>query len=1338
MPAGAQTGGEGAIEGTVSDTSGAVIPAAIVTATNTATGVVTTRVTSAAGYYSISPLVPGTYSVTVKATGFENFRQENMVIDAMKVSGLNVALKPGSATQTITVTDAPPSLDTTNAVMGGTMENNVYMELPLVLSGLQQRDITQFSNLLPGAQVNPGGRSSVISGTAQRLGELYLDGLPMSTASQQGDNRPIFNLVPMEAIDQIKVVTSGFSAEYQGAGLENYTMKSGTNQLHGTVADFVRNTIFDTWGYSAPWTIITNSQGVKGYQKDVGTKPPEHQNELAVGVGGPIVIPHLINGRNKLFFQSNYDRLHSRTAANLIAATIPTAQMQSGDFSQLLTANGGPGYAIYDPASLANCAAHNGGVACRYQFGYGPGTVTTNNNSNPGNPVLTGAPLNVIPAGEISPIAQYMQKFLPAPYNSGISGNYLGGIPGGYDNYLYSGRVDYVFSDKQRFSLMTTYGQRANATYAVGSTPILPVPYLQGTLAVVAGRTADLEHTYTFTPNLVNQFKYGWVNFGGPPVRNPTEGITEYEAQTAGITGLPPGQASTEFPTSIFNGSNAQSQWSNGTSSATYTSVSETLTMLDNLEWIKGRHNITVGMQLQWLQDQASTADGPSTALTLNWYPAESSGITYTPSKTSYGYTTGTGYAYASYMMGAVNSTGDTLQTVSELGGRYRPLAPYFQDDFKVTKNVTLNLGMRWDYIPTYHEAQGRWSYLDPTLANPVTGNPGTLMFAGNHGAGISLGEATPVHTYWKNWGPRLGFSWQLTPRVVARGGWAITYSHAGGTGGAGGAATGTGQNGFNTPVSFNANSAGLTAGPTFYLNDNPAFAAANPNLANANFGGTPYTLPAPSGPTPAAQTLNVGNYVNTLTGAAVAASSAPGYPDPYLAGRAPEFSFFNFGLEFQATKDITLSANYAGSESHFIAGASNIRGLQAGQIDPKYVAALGTGTYGLGLLSKPATGTNVAAAQAALPGCCNSPYPGFEAAAATGSSAGNQATIGQMLKWMPQFSSTSDTWGNVANANYHSLQISATQRPAHGLTLTVNYTYSKEMDDAGTQRTGYDVPANLTLTGRAWKRNRLDYGLSTLDEPQSLAIYGVYKLPFGKGGIGGDHLVTRWLLSGWETAHIMTYVSGMPLTLSSSNCPSLTGEGTCMPDINPNYTGGRKGIRQNGKWGHGVTALTLGTVSYVVGGDPNFNKVINGTSSTSYTYLTSPVPGMGGRISTITTNGTTTTTTNTDYPCAATQSPFCNANVGMVGDAPRTGAFGLRAPNTFRLTSGLNRTFDITERFKFIFRVDCQNVTNAVTFGVNAANLQIPTNVSSANFGTLGFASGDSRDFQFSGRINF
>ena len=379
----AQTGGTGAISGTIVDSTGAVIPGATITATNVATGVVTTRVATGAGVYNIGALIPGVYTVTVSYSGFSSFKQENVTLDALDTVGLNVTLKTGSAGDTITVSDAPPVLETTNATLGGTIENSVYAALPLLISGGQQRDITQFSNLLPGAQVNPGGRSSIIGGTGQRVGELYVDGLPLTTANQQGDNRPVFNIVPLEAIDQIKVVTSGYSAQYQGAGLENYNLKAGTNQYHGSVFAYVRNTIFDAWSFSSkpggPNVVPTLVNGA--LVNLPGSKPVEHQIEFGYAVGGPIKIPHLYNGHDKLFFFTTFDKFRSRLGANYVTGSLPTLLERTGDFRELLTptatlngvAAGGvgtstaPNYFLYDPTTEAACTAHNtGGVLCRY------------------------------------------------------------------------------------------------------------------------------------------------------------------------------------------------------------------------------------------------------------------------------------------------------------------------------------------------------------------------------------------------------------------------------------------------------------------------------------------------------------------------------------------------------------------------------------------------------------------------------------------------------------------------------------------------------------------------------------------------------------------------------------------------------------------------------------------------------------------------------------------------------------------------------------------------------------------------------------------------------------
>jgi hypothetical protein len=1294
----AQTGGDGAITGSVTDSTGAAIPKASVVALNVATGVETKRVSSSDGVYSISPLLPGTYSVTVVSPGFATFKQENLIVNALSTVGLNVSLKAGSEGETITVNDAPPQLETTNATLGGTIENTVYSELPLLISGGQQRDITQFSNLLPGAQVNPGGRSSIIGGTGQRLGELYVDGLPITTLSQQGDNRPVFNIVPLESIDQIRVVTSGFSAEYQGAGLENYNLKAGTNKYHGAVFAYVRNTIFDAWSFSSkPGGGNTQKVVQNGVLVTVpGPKPVEHQLELGYSVGGPIKIPFLFNGHDKLFFYTTYDKFRSRLGVNPSASTVPTTLMRQGNFQELLsTANGGLGntanvnYPIYDPTSLASCTAHSTTGPCRYQYGYGPGATV----GPAGNPIVTSpGKVNIIPANQLSPITQYMQKFLPAPTIDTvgvIQNNYLGGIPGGFDNWLYSGRIDYAISDKQRLSASLASGQRHAVPYTATATN-LPVPYLATTLSTVQGTLVDFTHSYTISPSIVNVLKYGFIYFGGPPVGNIT-GTTNpklYGLAASGITGLPAGQASDNAANTSFGGSNAPTGWVGNTPSNT--NASTTYTLLDNLSWLKGRHSMNIGGQLQWLENNADTADGPSTPTPLNWSTNETASITGT------NYTGNTGYSYASFLVGAVGSTSATQQPFGTVGGRFRPGAVYFQDDFKATTKLTFNLGLRWDYLPTYHEVQDRWSFLNPTLVNPITGNLGALQFAGHRGAGISCECTTPVNTYMKNFGPRLGFAYAVDDKTVFRGGWGVLYSHAGGTGGAGGAGTGTGQAGFNSTVSFADGAAGASAGPAFYLNNNPAF-----SQPNANFGGPGYTLPPLAPITATSQAQGTGFYVcsgqnyapcNGATGTSAGIGTGINFADPYLSGRAPQFEFWNFGMQREVTRNLTVTANYVGSQSHFIAGASNIRGYYAGQLDPKYLA-LGTN------LSKPATAANIAAAQTASGLTLPIPYAGYTAAAVVNT----QATIAHMLTWMPQYSGTADTWGtNVANANYNAFQLSIAQRASHGLTFNINYTYSHNIDDAGTQRSGYAIPAAANLAGINYPKNRIDRSLSVNSQPQNLSIYGVYKSPFGKGGIGGDHFVVRALLGGWEMSDIFQYSSGLPLALvGSCTATQNVGQGTCMPDANPNFQGD---VRVNGGWGQGVTAATLGTAKYLQGGLPDSKS------------------GLG----------------LADLPCTASGGPFCNSGDYKIGDLPRVGAYGLRGPGTFRLSTAIRRTFDLSDRAKFIFGVDCQNVTNSVTFGNNSANNQIGVNVNSSTFGTVNFASADPRDFQFSGRFTF
>jgi len=243
--------------------------------------------------------------------------------------------------------------------------------------------------------------------------------------------------------------------------------------------------------------------------------------------------------------------------------------------------------------------------------------------------------VNVIPASRLSPITQYMQKFMPAPSNNEITGNFLGGVPSGFDNWEFLSKVDYDLTPKQRVSVVLTLASRTNVPFTVGtnvpapaSTPgvVLPLPYTAGGYATIKPTIIDVEHSIVIKPNVVNQFKFGFTRFS-QPVQSLTDGVAPYRAAAdIGITNLPAGQAADEFPGVTFNSStafpNVQNPWtSNGASGATQTTVPNAFTLVDNLQWIKGKHSMTFGIQMQWLQDNVASQLGPSGIFTTKFSP---------------------------------------------------------------------------------------------------------------------------------------------------------------------------------------------------------------------------------------------------------------------------------------------------------------------------------------------------------------------------------------------------------------------------------------------------------------------------------------------------------------------------------------------------------------------------------------------------------------------------------------------------------------------------------------------------------------------------------------------
>lgn len=1280
-PATGQTAGEGSIQGTVTDTSGAVIPDATVTITNAATGVTTVSKATGSGFYNISPVLPGTYSMKVEAKGFKTLEQDNVVVDALQVRAVNPMLSIGEATQTVTVTAAPPVLNTADATLGLTVENTTYANLPIQMNNAQ-RDPTAFGTLTPGSQ--SGSRLPVIGGTGNYLGQLYLDGMPAETVSQQGDNRLVSLTMSVDSVDQFQVVTSTPSAEYMGAGAENFTMKSGGLNYHGQVSDFIRNTAFDSWSFTNKWATVKNAQGATV----PAPKPPEHQNELSLSAGG--VVPK--TGK-KLFFFVAYDKFHSRRLVSPSLFTVPTDLMRKGDFTELngnVGSGGQTGTGTTNPAILYDPTTNScaGSVCARTPFQGTKNGVATN---------------NVIPSADISPIASAMQSFLPEPTNtSALVNNYLGGTPSGYDNHLTDYRVDYDMTPSHRISAVGTIGVENYLNNY--STPYIPGPYIGGDLANVYPKNFIVEDAYTFSPSLVNQLKFGFTRFF-QNIHNATQGVKAWEAPTLGITNLPGGQAGEEFPEQAFGTTAAygtvQTTWTgNSNSVSTQLTTPNNYALTDNVQWLKGKHALTMGLTYQW-QEINNANPATLTGVLQLAYNAYSTANFSGNSLNTGSASAPSGYAYASYLLGAVaGATGnDTtapaigLDYVSELAGRYKTISPYVQDSYKITPKLTLDLGLRWDYLPPFHELRNRWTFLNPTLTNPLTGTPGILQFAGNYGgAGVSCGCTTPVHTYWKNWGPRVGLAYSINAKTVIRAGFAQVFSQGGGVGGRGGATGGTGQTGFNVnAIGPTESGIGATAGPSYWLNSNSAYLGAN---ANTGLFGAGFTYPSAPTPGVAAQELNTGNYL-TSTGAFVSAAGVS-YADPYFSGRAPELELFNFGVERGITQDMTLAVNYVGNESHFIinstnTGTGNARGFWTNQVDPKYLAALGPLADSTGknpLLTAQATPANIALVQAAVPGA---PAPAYFAAAGAASS---KATIAQMLTPFPQYSSVADTWGNVGNFSYNSLQITLEQRMSHGLTFNVNYTYAKNLGDDGPYRDGYNLPAAAISHGtKAYKQDRIDRGLTTISIPNTLHAYGVYQLPFGKGHFGGNSMLVRWLAGGWQLSGIYQFSSGTPLQLTWSGCngTQCPAQGQNMPDLASGYSGHARINGNYGKGPNGYQFASLGKVQYI---DP--------------TAFATPQ-----NVSTVSTP---------QY---------------LIGNAPRTAPYSIRNPHFWELDSGVHRAFPLHgEGKEFVFEADCLNTWNNVVFGGPSGTWSS----GSTSFGAVtGLASNSNpRDWQFAGHINF
>jgi hypothetical protein len=764
-----------------------------------------------------------------------------------------------------------------------------------------------------------------------------------------------------------------------------------------------------------------------------------------------------------------------------------------------------------------------------------------------------------------------------------------------------------------------------------------------------------LQETYVISSKLVNQFNYGFGRYNGPTF-NPNSG-GPFAATALGITGLPQGQAQNAFPITTFAGTNAPTGWAG---SAANTAISNAYVMTDNLQWTLGKHAITIGAQYSWLEYQYlinATGTSPLTIAnaqteTEGFCKAATAGICTTANQATTTLNSSSGFSYASFLAGAADSQTLTDSLAApETGARFKPVSPYVQDDWKVNSRLTLNLGLRWDYYPTYQEEHDRLSFFNPAGANSLTGTLGTVQFAGSAAGSAGCNCHTNISNYYKNFGPRVGFAFQSDSKTVWRGSWGVVYTHGNGVGGSAISRNGTGTLGYSTsPKPVFTNTLGNTTQPTF-----------NNQFLEAGFQGL---NPAPVLPN-FSPTIGTGYYIGGSS------PQTASYGDPYYGGRAPQYINWSFGFQHTWTPTITTTLSYVGSEGHFeITDGGNARGLWINQLNPAFLTA------GATALSAKATPTNVTAAVTAA----GLPAPNYNSATFDPTQ-----TVATALKPYPQYS-LSDAYGDVANSVYHGLQATVQKQLSHGLIFMVNYTWSKAIDDGGTFRSGYAIPAQfIQAGGKSYPVDRIERTASTSSQPQHLVITGVYDLPFGKGALGGNHEFTRALLSNYTLSSIIQMYSGSPLAITESSSTTCTAtnpaSGTCMPSYNPGWTPGVSPKIHD--WGHGVTAATAGSTTYI--------------NSAAFEHVPS------------------------------------TAAAPLFGNLSRTAPDGLYGPGNYNVDISLRRTFALGfEGSHLMLEADYYNLTNHTQFG------GIGTTFGSTTFGQVSTQANNSRDAQLTAKIDF
>jgi hypothetical protein len=1152
----------GSIAGTVSDPSGAAIADAQVTLTNLATTEKRVAPSGGDGLYAFVNLLPGRYSILAEKTGFKRITRPEVIVEVGQSVRIDVTLQVGDVNQTIEVTGETPLLQAETSSIGQVVEQRKANELPL-----NGRNVFSLITLAPSVVpqgsaggtpvgVNPFGWGNFqVNGSFGNESAEYLDGQPLNIGYI---NLPV--VIPtQDSIQEFKVQTSNLGADWGkfSGGVINLSTKSGSNGLHGEAYEYLRNRVLNA---NDPF-----NKASEILQGKPNKAPAFTQNQFGANAGGPLIIPHVYDGKDKTFWFFSWEGFRLRQGASPVLTTVPTTAELGGDFS----AAGIP--PITDPCGgtvNANgaCAGSN---ATPKQFVSFPGAGLN------GNPLCTnaaGCP-NIIPTARLNTTSLALENLwpaanLPCAANSGALGcldNYSKSYGTGGNQNQVVGRLDHAITNNQHIFFRYTYWN------------VLDLPQDPLGTGLCQDRCAEkydssapaLGYSYTLTPTTIIGINASLSRFAYDRApKNSGFDLTTIGWPAQYNAAIPSGARTPPTPCVRNYADNVMC--SQGQSFITDRNTQ--FNFGPNITLVRGKHTVKLGFQLEIGRDNYAQTNVASGAFAF--------------CGASLPCFTGNGYAdfllgYADNPKSVENHFFGQAVVPALVAGQQIYRGFYVDDTFRLTNKLTLNLGLRYELQGPWSERFNRQSSFDPNavswLANPTAtaALPTTCVTTAGLACGlpglkgdvalVSTGRRTNIPLPKDNVAPRLGFAYSWDSKTVIRGGYGIFW--------------------IPNYVSF-----GLNPNNDFVNDATTSYTGTIDGIHPTNTINTPF-LPVvvpPVGRTLGA--LGTSQYATQV----VQSFAIADYND-HPAGYVQQW---NLNIQRNLPHNFFVSAAYVGSKGTHLA----LYDSEIDQIGDNFLAvaaaqcAAQVAVTGVRCKANAAGAPSVGLLQTVV-------NPFFDTTTGTSYAlSGSITTAGQLARPFPQFTSLRLAGQGNYDSIYHSLQLTVERRFASAGSLLVAYTNSKLISNADTLTNWLEA-----ATGSIQDFNNLhrERSLSSQDVPQRLVISYVLDLPFGHGKryLSGFDGPMDKVVSGWGVDGVTTFQKGFPLVFSNGNA-NYTGSlgGGSRPDRVPGCNTGRpSGVPQISEWFN--TACFVSPPDFVFGDESRTDPRLRGSGVNNFDF---------------------------------------------------------------------------------------------------------------------------------------